>query len=182
MLRHPHSQLSHIRPTPCNAFKRVQWMELTTRYFSLTAGRHWANKKARVSPDVKSTAKTVVPDSLPPKGYVSFADTLARRSSPILLYQAPSHTVYIAGCWLLGGFCMTWATFNFYSQYLDPAKGTPTWIPVLIGGVCVVMVCMGTWAILGVRISTVAPFFIVDAHKIVGLPYHSQYYCSSIFF
>ncbi|KAA6416052.1 MAG: hypothetical protein FRX48_00771 [Lasallia pustulata] len=46
---------------------------------------------------------------------------------------------------------MTYATINFYTQILDPLKGTPEWVPVLMGSLCVVMVCAGTWAVLGAR-------------------------------
>ena len=85
------------------------------------------------------------------KAYQSFADTLALRASPTLLYQAPSPAVYITGCFLLGGFCFTWAAINFYSHYLYPADDVPAWAPVFVGGVCVAMVAFGTWSTLGVR-------------------------------
>lgn len=176
-LRYTCSQLVHMRPTLWNAFNDIG----PTRHLSVTVGRQWANQKARVTPMVKTTSKTVAPASLPPQAYRSFADTLALRPSPVLLYQSPSHAVYVTGCWLLGGFCMTWATFNFYSQYLDPIKGTPEWIPVLMGGVCVAMVCAGTWAILGVRIQMLRTCSVYMLMFSVDLPYHSQHYCHTVF-
>ena len=157
VMRYTCSQLLHIRPTPWNVFKRVHGIGPASRHLSVTVGRQWANKKTQLSPIAKTASKTIVPASLPHKAYRSFADTLALRSSPILLYQSPSHAVYITGCWLVGGFCMTWATFNFYIQYLDPIKGTPEWIPVLMGGVCVATMCLGTWVILRVWIQMSRP-------------------------
>lgn len=183
VLRHACSQLSHIRPPLLSAFKRVNGTGSATRHLSVTARRQWASKKAQLPPVAKATPKPVGPTSLPrlpPKAYGSFADTLALRSSPILLYQSPSHAVYITGCWMLGGFCMTYATFNFYTQYLNPIKGTPEWIPVLMGGVCVAMACAGTWAIFGVRIQISYPCSVCMLMKVAGLPYHPQHHCYTV--
>lgn len=179
-LRQTCSQLFYMRPAQLHAFKPARGVGPAARHLSVTVGRQWADKKARLSPIVKATSKTIAPASLPYKAHASFADTLALRSSPVLLYQSPSHVVYITGCWLLGGFCMTWATFNFYSQYLDPIKGTPGWIPVLMGGVCVAMVCAGTWAIFGVRIQMWRPSSECMLIKLLGLPYRSQHYCHTV--
>ena len=179
ILRHTYSQLFHIYPTPCSAFKRGHGMGPATRHLSVTSCRQWATKKTRVSPIIKPSSRTV--PLLPPKVYTSFADTLALRSSPILLYQAPSHALYITSCWLLGGFCMTYATINFYTQILDPLKGTPQWVPMLMGGLCVVMVCAGTWAVLGVRIQISRPCSACMLIDLVGSPYHSHHHCHTVF-
>ncbi len=80
--------------------------------------------------------------------YRSFAETMALRPSPTLLYQAPSHTVYIVGSYVIGGFCLAYAGFNFYSHYLLPPEGLAPWVPIAFGGVCVFMTCFGTWLIL----------------------------------
>ncbi|KAI9886691.1 MAG: hypothetical protein M1823_001467 [Watsoniomyces obsoletus] len=73
---------------------------------------------------------------------------MACRPSPTLLYQAPSHTVYIVGSYIFGGFCLAYAGFNFYSHYLLPPEGLAPWVPIAFGGVCVFMTCFGTWLIL----------------------------------
>lgn len=179
-LRQTCSQLFYICPAQLQAFKCVHGVGPATRHLSVTVGRQWANKKARLSPIVKATSKTIAPASLPYKAHASFAETLALRSSPVLLYQSPSHVVYITSCWLLGGFCMTWATFNFYIHYMDPTKGTPEWIPVFMGGVCVAMLCGGTWAILGVWIQMLRPFAVSMLKRHLGLPYRSQHYCRTV--
>ena len=128
----------------CSRFNRFG-----SRYVSSKA-RELASKTPQISL-VQSKANLKHAASKGSNSYKSYADTLALRSSPTLLYQAPSPTSYIAGCFLLGGFCFTWAAINFYSQYLYPADGTPAWVPVFVGGVCVAMTCFGTWTILGVR-------------------------------
>lgn len=81
--------------------------------------------------------------------YYSYTESLSRRSSPLLLYQAPSHTAYIASSFALGTFCFSYAIINFHSNYLNAPQNIPQWAPLAFGTVCFMMVGFGTWLILG---------------------------------
>ena len=83
--------------------------------------------------------------------YKSFAQTMAERTSPVLLYQAPPASMYILGCYTLGGMSLLFASVNFYFHYLYPVDGTPTWIPIFIGSVCVPVAIFGGLMVFRVR-------------------------------
>jgi len=82
--------------------------------------------------------------------YESFSESLARRPSPTILYEAPSPYLYITGCYVLATACFVYAGFNFESTYLHPPEQIGYWIPIAVGGVCVAMAFFGVWSILGV--------------------------------
>ena len=79
------------------------------RTFS-TSIRQCAAKKS------KSLAKSARPCQVPSKpvagpvssSYKSFNQTLAERSEPVLLYQAASHAIYMAGCYSIGLLIFGW--------------------------------------------------------------------------
>ena len=73
---------------------------------------------------------------------------MALKPSPTLLYRAPPHTAFFIGSYVFGFFCMSYAGWNFYMHYLYPPEGLATWVPVAFGGVCIFMVCVGTYLIL----------------------------------
>lgn len=79
--------------------------------------------------------------------YKSYAQTIALRQSPTLLYQSSSHMWFISGCYLMGGFCFAWAGLNFHMNYLYPPEGTWTLLPNIMVGVCVFMTVLGGWFI-----------------------------------
>ena len=83
-------------------------------------------------------------------GYESFSESLARRSSPTVLYEAPSPYLYMTGCYVLATACFAYAGFNFESTYLHPPEQIGYWIPIAVGGVCVAMAFFGVWSIFGV--------------------------------
>ena len=87
---------------------------------------------------------------MPPSGYESFAKSIASRSSPTLLYEAPSPVGYITTCYVLGAGCLVYAVFNFYTVYLHPPDQLGFYLPVMVGGVCVFMALVGLWFISGV--------------------------------
>jgi hypothetical protein len=82
--------------------------------------------------------------------YESFSESLARRPSPTVLYEAPSPYLYITGCYVLATACFAYAGFNFESTYLHPPQQLGYWIPIAVGGVCVAMAFFGVWSIFGV--------------------------------
>ncbi|KAI9798099.1 MAG: hypothetical protein M1833_004996 [Piccolia ochrophora] len=124
------------------------------------------SRKAFTRPPSKSTSPQSSPTkpSTLPKGpsallkptasttrtaiYRTFADTLALRQSPTLLYQAPPHAGYIIGSYTSGLFCITYAGYNFIAHYLQPPVDLPGWVPIAFGFVCFFMTCMGTWLLL----------------------------------
>lgn len=127
-----------------------------------TSFPHSAPKKARSAlktPKILVTAvsKPVARPASPPatsvqksniiQTYRSFAEKLADRQSPTLLYQASSHMGFTIGCYALGAFCWAYAGINFYNEYLHPPPGVMNWIPVMFGTLCVIMTGFGTWFI-----------------------------------
>ena len=82
--------------------------------------------------------------------YQSYADSLAGRASPTLLYEAPSPNLYITGCYILSAACFAYAGTNFYNTYLNPPEQLGTWIPVMVGGVCIAVGLFGVWSLFGV--------------------------------
>jgi hypothetical protein len=124
-----------------------------TRIFSSRAALCKTAKKAPAKKSAIKPSAFKAPAPLPvthlPKTYQSFTSVLGSRSSPTLLYQAPSHTTYIIGSYAFGIFCLAYAGYNFNAQYLHAPPGLAAWVPVAFGGVCFAMACMGSWLVLG---------------------------------
>lgn len=125
------------------------------RVRAFSNARHLRAKKHQIERGSSNSTLKAVSRPLPTLksahgAYKSLADTLSSRSSPTLLYQAPSPTVYIAACYSFGTFCLVYAGFVFYSQYLHPMDGTPVWLPVMMGGISVFMTFVGIRSFLGV--------------------------------
>ena len=117
----------------------------------LKSSRHATAKTAasRSSPvSSRPPNRTVPAGTLVPRTYRSFAEAMALKPSPTLLYRAPPHTAFFIGSYVFGFFCMSYAGWNFYMHYLYPPEGLATWVPVAFGGVCLFMVCVGTYLIL----------------------------------
>lgn len=119
--------------------------------FSTSCARSAGKKKLRPSsknPSVTSKPVPTLPQvTVKVPSYRPFAETLALRQSPTLLFQASSHLSYTIGYYGLGVFCFAWAGINFYTQYLYPPEGIGATIPVVIGGVCIFMVFVGVYFI-----------------------------------
>lgn len=94
--------------------------------------------------------------------YRSFAEKLADRQSPTLLYQASLQKGFTIGCYALGSFCWAYAGINFYNEYLHPRPGVMTWIPIMFGTLCVIMTGFGTWFIR--RVSLRMPWKLSRGH------------------
>lgn len=133
------------------------------RYFSRSPFVQLASKKATKARPPSKPSVTQRPPSNPkslPKSasvqgptaqYRSFADTLALRSSPTLLYQSPAQVAFTVASYAFGGFCFMWAGWNFWSTYLYAPEGLSQWVSVGMGALCFAMACFGTWIILGVK-------------------------------
>lgn len=120
----------------------------------------FATKKARSALKNSKIPATAVPVARPAPSpatsvqeskilqtYRSFAEKLAGRQSPTLLYQASSHKGFTMGSYALGAFCWAYAGINFFNEYLHPPAGVMTWIPIMFGTLCVIMTGFGTWFI-----------------------------------
>jgi len=85
----------------------------------------------------------------PPQTYTTYSMTLAQKSSPTLLYTAPSHTLFLIASYTGASFCLAYAAYNFEAQYMNPPPGLAKWIPVTFGVVCFGMATFGGWLLLG---------------------------------
>lgn len=126
------------------------------------AGLRTASSKAQQPPKSRSLPSTSSKPSAPPQAgkFVSiprnpalrpFAQSLALRPSPTLLYQVHSQTNFTVGCYLVGGILVIVSVINFYNEYLHPLERTWAFIPTMMAGVCLVMLCLGLWVIRRVR-------------------------------
>ena len=81
--------------------------------------------------------------------YKSYADILALKSHPTLLYEAPSHTLFMLSSYAAGAFCLAYSGLNFYSHCLYPPEGLNIYVVYAFGGIVVFMSALGTWLFLG---------------------------------
>ena len=86
-----------------------------------------------------------------PAAYESLVEKLALRSSPVLLYQASSYTPYIVGCYMVGGFFIAIAAFNYRTQDFARPGDLPKYVPVFITVGSSMIACFGLWQCLKVR-------------------------------
>ena len=98
------------------------------------------------SPTKATASKAPTPASLV---YKSYATSLAEKTHPTHLYEAPSHTVYMLTCYGTAGFCFTYAAISFWSNYVLAPPDLATWVPIALGGVSFLMACLGGWLVLG---------------------------------
>ena len=138
------------RPTiPSTTRSRWRLLTLSTRQ-SATRTTRSGDQHLRTKPH--TVARSLQAQKVTQSGYESFAESIASRSSPTLLYEAPSPVLFVATCYILGAGCLTYAGFNFYSVYLHPPDQMGFYLPVMVGGVCVFMAFAGVWVISGVCI------------------------------
>ncbi|KAL2074512.1 hypothetical protein VTL71DRAFT_8290 [Oculimacula yallundae] len=97
----------------------------------------------------KAAAPVRAPAHSPLMAYKSYATSLAERTYPTQLYEAPSHTMYMLTCYGTAGFCFTYATISFWSNYILAPPDLATWVPIAMGGISFMMACLGGWVVLG---------------------------------
>ena len=143
-------QLSSGQVSLYNLSKHLQLVESHLRCTFTTSSCQWAAKKPRLRQiTAKLSAKPALPYRSP---LTAYTEQLTNRTSPTLLYEAPSHALYKTGWLVLGGFCLTWAVINFNNHYHNPLEGTPTYVPYVVGVACVGMVAGAGWSFLKVSI------------------------------
>ncbi|KUJ21161.1 uncharacterized protein LY89DRAFT_778775 [Mollisia scopiformis] len=110
-----------------------------------------AARKTRAAPQPSkpslASTKTSPPTNLPV--YASYANTLANKSHPTLLYEAPSHTLLMICAWTGAATCFGYSLYNCWTVVLNPNPGLAQWIPLAFGGVVILMSALGTWLVFG---------------------------------
>ncbi|KAI9755374.1 MAG: hypothetical protein M4579_004303 [Chaenotheca gracillima] len=157
--------ICRLRPRP---FQCLRLQPKPCRSFSICPSLRLASKKQ--APRLPSTSQTAKGRSNAVLQTQSFADTLAIRSSPTLLYQAPPYRAFILGSYAFSFFCFSYAGWNFYQHYLFPPPGLATWVPIAFGVVCIFMTGFGTWLLLGpsriIRSISAIPLRSPSAHSL----------------
>lgn len=149
--------------SPYRKFTKAQRIDTrSNRTFSTTslrtasqkAQQPWKNHKPQSIP--AKPAKPLKPLSVSrfrnPSAYTPFAQSIALRRSPTLLYQVHSQTSFTVGCYLVGGVLVAMSVVNYYNEYLHPLDRTWAYIPTLMACVCLAILLLGTWVIRRVRL------------------------------
>jgi hypothetical protein len=116
--------------------------ELVTSTYAKAANKP-AFQDVRPSPLPKH-----IPQSAPPTYSKLFADSLASKGRPTIIYQAPSHFALIFCSYSGALFCFGYAAFSFWSNTLYPPPDLAKWVPIAYGGISFMMACFGGWLIL----------------------------------
>ncbi|KAH7360438.1 hypothetical protein BKA65DRAFT_493128 [Rhexocercosporidium sp. MPI-PUGE-AT-0058] len=129
-------------------FASTTSMQATKKFRSSQPIKQVMPKKKTSNASSSPPTPTQAPAPIVPIGYKSYAMSLAEKPHSTLLYQAPSHTVYMLTCYGTAGFCFAYATISFWSNYLLAPPDLPTWVPVAFGGISLLMACLGGWVVL----------------------------------
>ena len=73
-----------------------------------------------------------------------------QKSSPTLLYQAPSSAAYKTGCYLLATFCFAYAGFNCWDLLLNPPIELSYFTRSAISSTCTLMTVFGMYCVFKV--------------------------------
>lgn len=142
---------------PCTKIRRIE--PRPNRIFPTTSLR-MASSKAQQPAKKPIPVKAATPPkpgkfiSIPRSGnpaHTPFAQSLALRPSPTLLYQVHSQTNFTVGCYIVGGLLISMSVINFYNEYLHPLERTWVYIPIMMAGVCVAVLLLGLWVLRRVR-------------------------------
>ncbi len=140
------------RLSACSLSRPLQLVDFHLRSTFTTSSCQWATKKSRLSQNVsRPPLKSVLPYKSP---FNAYAEQLANRASPTLLYEASSNAFYKNGWLVLGSFCLTWAIINFKNQILHPLEVEPIYIRYITGAACVGMLVGAGWSFLKVSLSS----------------------------
>lgn len=154
---------------PCTKIRRIE--PLSNHPFPTTSLR-MASSKAQQPAKKPIPVKVATPPPKPGKfisipqsrnpAYTPFAQALALRPSPTLLYQVHSQTNFTVGCYVVGGLLIVVSVINFYNEYLHPLERTWAYIPPMMAGVCLVMLGIGLWVLRRVRQFGKKPPLLLD--------------------
>lgn len=126
---------------------RTQQRRLPLQRF-LATGKHTGPTPGRTARPTRNTVLKA-PSYLP--NHALYAQTLASKHSPTLLYEAPTSNIYAITCYGVSGFCMAYGVWHFYDALLTPHPGLWWVIPYFMGGVCIFTIGAGVYVAAGVR-------------------------------
>ena len=78
----------------------------------------------------------------------TYAEQLAQRGRT-LLYEAPSHFWFRAGCLSSASFCVSYTVYQYWTVILHPPESLYWWIPYAFGVILVFMSGMGAYFAMG---------------------------------
>ncbi|KAJ9154778.1 hypothetical protein NKR23_g2396 [Pleurostoma richardsiae] len=149
----------------------TQHLHQPSRSFQISARFRLAAARPAAAP--KPTARAPAPSSSPAGGSKpaasplrSYAEQLAARGAPTVLYEAPSHFWLRLSAYGAGFFCTFYAIGNYWSIFLHPPVGLPWWVPHAFAVICVTMGAMGGWFLL----SALNIVRVVRAVPVAALP------------
>ncbi|KAH8602414.1 hypothetical protein B0O99DRAFT_139006 [Bisporella sp. PMI_857] len=101
-----------------------------------------------------------------PNSYIS---TLAAKPHPTLLYQAPSHTMFMLACYSTATFCISYAGVVHIANFIQGNEGLPVWVPYAYSGIAVVMAGFGAY--VGFSPARIVKSITAIPSKLVQSPY-----------
>jgi hypothetical protein len=78
----------------------------------------------------------------------SYAEQLAQKGRT-LLYEAPSHFWFRAGCFCSAAFCVSYTVYQYWTVILHPPEGLLWWVPHAFSVILIFMAGMGAYFVLG---------------------------------
>ncbi|KAI1246747.1 hypothetical protein MGN70_010628 [Eutypa lata] len=119
---------------------RLQWSRR-----SLSTGRsQGAQPKSKVVPRTSSPTPTAALSRHLEAAQIGYAQSLARKSTPTILYEAPPQRVFLVSSYVAGLFGMLSAGINVYFNVYNTPEGTSIWITYVFGAVGAMMAALGT--------------------------------------
>ncbi|KAK4238148.1 hypothetical protein C8A03DRAFT_15359 [Achaetomium macrosporum] len=101
----------------------------------------------------------------------TYAEQLALKGRT-LLYEAPSHFWFRAGCFCSAAFCVSYTVYQYWTVILHPPEGLMWWIPHAFSVILIFMAGMGAYFVLGagriVRSIEAVPAAAVAAKQIAA--------------
>ncbi|KAL2019669.1 hypothetical protein VTK56DRAFT_9288 [Thermocarpiscus australiensis] len=135
---------AHFLPTSSRFFR--QTAARSSRPAATAAAKPAAPKQPKNAPSKPSTLPgSAASQARRPSTY---AEQLALKGRTVL-YEAPSHFWFRAGCFSSGAFCVSYTVFQYWNIYISPPEGLYWWIPHAYGLILVAMAGMGAYFVLG---------------------------------
>lgn len=123
-------------------FRQIQPSSPCLRSTFSTTRQYLATKPRTAYRTPKTPPRTGKPP--PTISYKPFAQTIAERSEPTLLYQGGSNKIYTAGCYSVGILILSWTVHAAGQIYYHPPPFFNRFLKSMFYGFCVIAVYMGT--------------------------------------
>ncbi|PKS10254.1 hypothetical protein jhhlp_002004 [Lomentospora prolificans] len=130
-------QLPTLRSFRSSAFQRASAPKRAVKTVKSPAPTQAAANVAKAKAPLKNTN---------PSTY-AFVKQLAQKSTPTVLYEAPSHAWMKLGSWMTAIFCFSYAGYNI-TIYTSPPEGLSWWVGKSYSIIAIAMACMGTYWLL----------------------------------